>query len=109
MCKLTKLSSNGKSQTVKFIKKGDLLGQRSIVSEDRIKLSREELASIIGTATESIIRVVFSFSKEGLIAEELYPELSFQQSNNFMRTLHLGMVVCGMPAGIFHRTICAVF
>lgn len=39
ICKLTKLSSNGRSQIVKFIKKGDLLGQRSIVSDDAVNLS----------------------------------------------------------------------
>ncbi|MEL4308982.1 Crp/Fnr family transcriptional regulator [Joostella sp. CR20] len=150
ICKLTKLSSNGKSQIVKFIKKGDLLGQRSIVSDDavglsaqaieemevcfipkteiksafknnsnfsadivndicydlkiandhivemaqkpvksrfaialleleeefgvdeegflKITLSREEFANIVGTATESLIRMVSEYSKNGLIA-----------------------------------------
>ncbi|WP_236959351.1 MULTISPECIES: Crp/Fnr family transcriptional regulator [Joostella] len=149
ICKLTKLSSNGKSQIVKFIKRGDLLGQRSIVSDDavslsakaiedmevcfipkaeiltvfkenssfsadivndicydlklannhivqmaqkpvkarfasallslndefgtgeegflKITLSREEFANIVGTATESMIRMISDFSKKGLI------------------------------------------
>lgn len=149
VCKLVKLSSNGRNQIVKFIKKGDLLGQRSIVSDDavslsavaiedmevcfipkvdilsvfkqnssfsseivsdicydlklannqivrmahktvrsrfatilfeleeefgvdeaqnlRLKLSREEYANLIGTATESMIRMFANFSKENLI------------------------------------------
>lgn len=39
ICKLTKLSPNGKSQIVKFIKRGDLLGQRSVISNDAVNLS----------------------------------------------------------------------
>ncbi|EID74525.1 Crp/Fnr family transcriptional regulator [Imtechella halotolerans] len=39
VCKLTKLSSNGKSQIVRFIKKGDILGQRSVISEEAVNLS----------------------------------------------------------------------
>lgn len=150
VCKLVKLSPNGRNQIVKFIKKGDLLGQRSIVSDDavslsaiavedmqvcfipksdvlsvfrqnanfsseiindicydlklannqivrmahktvrsrfatilleledefgldseqniRLKLSREEYANLVGTATESMIRMFANFSKEKLIA-----------------------------------------
>lgn len=149
VCKLIKLSSNGRNQIVKFIKRGDLLGQRSIISDDavslsavaiedmevcfipkvdilsvfkqnanfsteivndicydlklandqivrmanktvrarfatilieleeefgvdqdqnlRLKLSREEYANLIGTATESMIRMFANFSKENLI------------------------------------------
>ncbi|ALJ05042.1 Crp/Fnr family transcriptional regulator [Pseudalgibacter alginicilyticus] len=150
ICKLTKLSSNGKDQIVKMVVKGDLLGQRSVVTEERsnlqatalndmevcfipkneilkylhknpeftfdvlksmandlreaddiivnmaqksvrqrlaetliyihdsfgenpdgtlsVLLSREDLANIVGTATESAIRVLSQFKKEGLIA-----------------------------------------
>lgn len=35
-----------------------------------IKLTREELASMVGTANETIIRFVSEFKEEGLIAEE---------------------------------------
>lgn len=38
-CKLTKLSANGKSHIVKFITKGDLLGQRSVISDESVNLS----------------------------------------------------------------------
>ena len=39
VCKLTKLSENGKDQIVKLVVKGDLLGQRSIISEESTNLS----------------------------------------------------------------------
>lgn len=150
ICKLTKLSENGKDQIVKMVVQGDLLGQRSVVSEERsnlkaialndmqlcfipkseiladlqknpkftldvlkdmandlkeaddvivnmaqksvkqrlaetliyihdsfgqnhdgtlsILLSREDYANIVGTATESAIRVLSQFKKEGLIS-----------------------------------------
>lgn len=149
VCKLTKLSSNGKDQIVKLVTKGELLGQRSLISEEptnlgavaledmqvcfvpksqvmdffnannkfslnmmknvchdlkeadnvlvnlaqksvkerlaitllyledtfgvneddtlKIQLSREEISSIIGTATESCIRLLSEFNKTGLI------------------------------------------
>ena len=38
ICKLTKLSANGKDQIVKLVVKGDLLGQRSLVSSERTNL-----------------------------------------------------------------------
>ena len=150
ICKLTKLSANGKDQIVKMVVKGDLLGQRSIISDESsnlqatalndmevcfipkseiladlqknpnftfdvlkdmahdlkeaedvivnmaqksvrqrlaetliyindsfgtnpdgtlsVLLSREDFANIVGTATESAIRVLSQFKKEGLIA-----------------------------------------
>jgi CRP-like cAMP-binding protein len=136
ICKLSKLSANGKDQIVKLVKPGELLGQRSMISvevcfipkneimgffnennqfsmnvmkticgdlkeaddhmvslaqknvkerlaetllylEDNfgksedgtlhIQLSREELAGMIGTATESCIRLLSEFNKSGLI------------------------------------------
>ena len=150
VCKLTKLSENGKEQVVKLVVKGGLLGKRSLVSEQKtnlsatalndmemcfipkseimndlaknpkftldvlremaadlkesdvslvnmaqksvkrrtaeilmyvhdnfgvdsegylsIILSREDYASIVGTATESAIRILSQFKKEGLIS-----------------------------------------
>jgi len=149
ICKLTKLSPNGKDHIVKLVKKGELLGQRSLISNEpvnlsamaledmevcfipkneimnffdsnnqfsmnvmkticgdlkvaddimvnlaqksvkkrlsitllyledtfgknedsslKIQLSRDELASMIGTATESCIRLLSDFNKLGLI------------------------------------------
>lgn len=148
-CKLSKLSTNGKDQIVKLVKAGELLGQRSMVSDEpanltaiaiedmevcfipkseilgffntnnqfslslmksvcgdlkdsdmhvvsmaqktvknrlaetllylqdnfgtnpdntlRVQLSREELAGMIGTATESCIRILSEFNKNGTI------------------------------------------
>lgn len=150
ICKLSKLSANGKDQIVKLVVKGELLGQRSLVSDERanlqaialndmevcfipkseiiddlkknpsftydvlqqmahdlkeadniivnmaqksvrkrmaevlvgihnsfgtnsdgtlsVLLSREDFASLVGTATESAIRVLSQFKKEGLIS-----------------------------------------
>lgn len=150
ICKLSKLSDNGKDQIVKLVKKGELLGQRSLISEEstnlsavaiedmqvcfipkqdvlkffnennqfslnmmksvcddlkdaddnmvnlaqktvkqrlaetllklendfgiqedgslKIQLSREEIAGTIGTATESCIRLLSEFNKEGVIS-----------------------------------------
>jgi len=149
-CKLSRLNGNGKEQIVRFIKGGDLIGYRSLFSDEPValtasaledmtacyiprdeimhliennnnfaksmlrevcnvlrttndslakmaqksvkerlagslldleevfgtnndgtidlKLSREEIASYIGTATESAIRLISEFKKEGLIA-----------------------------------------
>lgn len=39
ICKLTKLSSNGKDQIVKLVKAGELLGQRSLISDEATNLS----------------------------------------------------------------------
>ena len=39
ICKLTKLSSNGKDQILKLLVKGQLLGQRSLVSDEFANLS----------------------------------------------------------------------
>lgn len=39
ICKMTKLSANGNEQIVKLISKGELLGQRSLISEEPVNLS----------------------------------------------------------------------
>lgn len=39
VCKLTKLSPNGKDQIIKLVTKGELLGQRSLISEEPVNLS----------------------------------------------------------------------
>jgi CRP-like cAMP-binding protein len=39
ICKLSKLSANGKDQIVKLVKSGELLGQRSMISEESTNLS----------------------------------------------------------------------
>lgn len=39
ICKLTKLSANGKDHIVKLVSRGELLGQRSMISEEPVNLS----------------------------------------------------------------------
>ncbi len=39
ICKLSKLSANGKDQIVKLVVKGDILGQRSLISDESSNLS----------------------------------------------------------------------
>ncbi|MHA3789465.1 Crp/Fnr family transcriptional regulator [Flavobacterium hauense] len=39
VCKMTKLSSNGNEQIIKLITKGELLGQRSMISEEPVNLT----------------------------------------------------------------------
>jgi CRP-like cAMP-binding protein len=39
ICKLTKLSPNGKDHIVKLVKKGELLGQRSMISDEPVNLT----------------------------------------------------------------------
>ncbi|MGO4905173.1 Crp/Fnr family transcriptional regulator [Flavobacterium sp. W20_MBD1_R3] len=39
ICKLTKLSANGKDHIVKLVTKGELLGQRSMISDEPVNLS----------------------------------------------------------------------
>lgn len=152
VCKLSKLSANGKDQIVKLVVKGNLIGQRSLVNEEKsnltaiavndmkvsfipkhqvlhdlnknvsfsmdmlqemakelkhaddfivdmaqksvkhrladvliflnenletdangylgVILSREDYAGIVGTASESAIRILSQFKKEGLISTE---------------------------------------
>lgn len=43
VCKLSKLSSNGKDQIVKLMKPGELLGQRSMISEEPANLSAVDM------------------------------------------------------------------
>ncbi len=43
ICKLTKLSPNGKDHIVKLVKKGELLGQRSLISDEPVNLSATAL------------------------------------------------------------------
>ena len=46
ICKLTKLSSNGKDQIIKLVVKGELLGHRSLVSEESVNLSAVALTDM---------------------------------------------------------------
>lgn len=166
VCKLSKLSANGKDQIVKLVKPGELLGQRSMISDEpanlsavaledmevcfipksevlgfftnnnqfsmnvmkticgdlkesddhmvsmaqktvkerlaetllyledtfgknedgtlHIQLSREELAGMIGTATESCIRLLSEFNKNGWI-DLIGKKISIKEKNKLKR------------------------
>ena len=46
ICKLSKLSANGKDQIVKLVLKGDLLGQRSLIGDESANLSATALSDM---------------------------------------------------------------
>lgn len=66
VCKVSKLSDNGREQIINLVKKGDLLGERSLISE--------EAANLKATAIEDM-EVCF------IPKEEIVKDL--QQNNNF--------------------------
>jgi len=45
-CKLTKLNTNGKEQIIKFVKSGDILGHRSILSDEPVGLNVTALEDV---------------------------------------------------------------
>lgn len=45
-CKLTKLNTNGKEQIIKFVKSGDILGHRSILSDEPVGLNATALEDV---------------------------------------------------------------
>jgi len=53
-----------------------------------VKLSREELANIVGTATESLIRILSDFKKEGIIELEL-KRIKILDEDHLFHTAHL--------------------
>ncbi len=46
ICKMSRLSENGKEQIVKFIKQGDMLGYRSVLSEEPVTLTATVLKDL---------------------------------------------------------------
>lgn len=60
-------SSVNKKTAVTILKFADKL---SVKPEDPIKISRNDLASVAGIATETLIRTISNFKKEGIIAIE---------------------------------------
>ncbi len=45
-CKVTKLSQNGKDQIIRFVKKGDLIGERSVISDTKAHLTATALEDL---------------------------------------------------------------
>lgn len=76
VCKMTKLSQNGKDQIVKLVKKGELLGQRSMISDEPANLSAVALEDM---------KVCF-IPKTEIMA-------FFNQNNNF--SMNVMKTICG--------------
>lgn len=76
VCKMTKLSQNGKDQIVKLVKKGELLGQRSMISDEPANLSAVALEDM---------HVCF-IPKSEIMA-------FFNQNNNF--SMNVMKTICG--------------
>lgn len=76
VCKMTKLSQNGKDQIVKLVKKGELLGQRSMISDEPANLSAVALEDM---------QICF-IPKSEIMA-------FFNQNNNF--SMNVMKTICG--------------
>lgn len=85
VCKLTKLCPNGKSQIVRFVSKGSLLGQRSVVSQEPANLT----ATAIKDMKICFIpkeRILSSFAEEAHFSSELLKDLcsDLRKADNFI-------------------------
>lgn len=78
-CKLSKLNTNGKSQIIKFLKQGDILGQRSILSE--------EPSGLTITALEDM-QVCFIPKSKVLQSIKENPSFSLQMMKNISHQLN---------------------
>ncbi len=78
-CKLSKLNTNGKSQIVKFLRQGNMLGQRSVLSE--------EPSGLTITALEDM-QVCFIPKTKILDAIKVNPSFSLQLMKNISHQLN---------------------
>lgn len=78
-CKMTKLNTNGKSQIIKFVKQGNILGQRSILSE--------EPAGLTITALEDL-QVCFIPKSKVMQTIKENPKFSLQLMKNISHQLN---------------------
>ncbi len=67
----TQLITNLAQKTVRERLAFSLLLLQRIYGDDPINLSREDLANFVGTATETLIRLLKEFEKEGLIETQV--------------------------------------
>jgi CRP/FNR family transcriptional regulator len=69
-----------------------MLKQKYGVDEDgftlNVSLTREEMANLVGTATESLIRILSDFRKEGLIEIE-HKKIKIIDFDHLYATAHL--------------------
>lgn len=85
ICKLTKLCTNGNSQIVRIIKNGTLLGQRSLIGQEKVNLTATAVSDLeYCFIPREIINIIISerprFMTE--IAKELSEEL--RRTDNFV-------------------------
>lgn len=78
VCKLSKLSANGNDQIIKLAKKGELLGQRSMVSGEPANLSAVALQDM---------EVCFIPTKEIMGFLDMNPQFSLQMMRNLSNDL----------------------
>ncbi|GIZ15357.1 Crp/Fnr family transcriptional regulator [Capnocytophaga catalasegens] len=85
VCKLTKLSLNGKNQIVRFVKKGDILGQYNIVGKQAANLTATALKDmkICFIPKEQILT---SFAENPNFSTEIIREMSakLQKADNII-------------------------
>ncbi len=76
-CKVTKMGNNGKEQIIKFIKKGDLIGHRSMLSGEAVSLNviALEETQVCFMPKSAILNV---FRKNTLFSQELIKNISHQ-------------------------------
>ncbi len=88
-CKLSKLNTNGKSQIVKYLRQGNILGQRSVLSE--------EPSGLTITALEDM-QVCFIPKTKILEAINANPSFSLQLMKNISHQLNEANISISMMA-----------
>jgi CRP-like cAMP-binding protein len=88
-CKMSKLNTNGKSQIIKFLKQGNILGQRSVLSE--------EPAGLTITALEDM-QVCFIPKSKVMQAIRENPAFSLQLMKNISHQLNQANASISMMA-----------
>lgn len=85
VCKLTKLSSNGKAQIIRFAKQGTILGNRSVISKEAVNLTAVTLGEVKACfiPKEEIYQV---FAKNPQFSEEVIKDicLDLKKSDNII-------------------------
>lgn len=85
VCKLTKLSSNGKAQIIRFAKQGTILGNRSVISKQAVNLTAVALDEVKACfiPKEEIYQV---FAKNPQFSEEVIKDicLDLKKSDNII-------------------------
>lgn len=85
VCKLTKLSSNGKSQIVRFVKKGEVLGQESVIGQNATNLT----ATAVKDMQVCFIpkeQILTSFNENSLFSAGMFKEIcnELRKADNFI-------------------------